>query len=96
MASLPQDRGKRIKPSSKKRPAARGPAEPDRDSPDLVILTPEGCRRLIGIGEKALPPLMHRGLPYVAIGNSYRYPRAAVIEWIVEEAKKPKEKPPRY
>ena len=66
----------------------------DRDSPDRPILTPEGCRRLIGIGEKALPLLMQRGLPYVASGNSYRYPRAAVLEWFSDESKRPKEMHP--
>lgn len=62
----------------------------DPHSPDLPILTPEGCRRLIGIGERALPTLMNRGLPYVQVGNSYRYPRATVLDWFYEQAKMPK------
>jgi hypothetical protein len=73
MATLSEDPGKRGKVAKKRAQTKPALDQGDRDSPDRPILTPEGCRRLIGIGEKALPLLMQRGLPYVALGNSYRY-----------------------
>lgn len=75
---------------ARKAKQAEVPPTNDLHSPDLAILTPEGCRRLIGIGEKALPVLMARGLPFVQVGNSYRYPRATVLEWFYDESRKPK------
>ncbi len=64
------------------------------DQPDNDILTPEGCRTLLHVGEKALTQLQGRGLPYVAISNSYRFVRTEVITWMAEESRKRRDQPP--
>jgi hypothetical protein len=64
-----------------------------KDSPDRDILTPRGCQALLTIGEKALAIFVKQGIPYVETSNSYRFPRAAVLEWMIEESKKPKKGP---
>src|SRR5688500_2399591 len=69
----------------------------DKDSPHQEILTPEGCRALLHIGEKALcqfhkddPPI-----PHVETSNSYRYPRSDVLKWLSERARLAKPRPSR-
>lgn len=59
-----------------------------KNSPDRDILTPEGCRNLLQIGEKALPQLIGKGLPAVPIGNSYRFVRTRVIEWMASDGER--------
>lgn len=59
-----------------------------KNSPDRDILTPEGCRNLLQIGEKALPQLIGKGLPAVPVGNSYRFVRSRVIEWMAGDGEK--------
>lgn len=72
--------------------ATRTPAEYATDtyknSPDRDILTPEGCRHLLCVGEKAIPALIEKGLPAVPIGNSYRFVRARIIEWMATDGEK--------
>jgi hypothetical protein len=56
-----------------------------RNSPDRDILTPEGCRNLLQVGDKALGKLISAGLPAVPTSNSYRFPRAEVLRWMANE-----------
>ena len=72
---------------------AKEPNANGKDSPNREILTPRGCQALLAVGEKALTLLMKQGLPYIETRNSYRYPRAAVIDWAVQESRKPKTTP---
>ena len=60
----------------------------DVNSPDRDILTPQGCQTYLQIGEKALLQLrkMSPPIPYIEISNSYRYPREAVLRWVVQRA----------
>ena len=55
------------------------------NSPDRDILTPDGCRILLQVGEKALVKLMEQGLPRIPASNSYRFVRNQVIEWMAIE-----------
>lgn len=63
-----------------------------RNSPERDILTPEGCRTLLNIGEKALNAFMdlEEHIPYVTTSNSYRFPRTEVLTWFADQARKPK------
>lgn len=66
-----------------------------RNSPDREILTPAGVRNLLQIGEKALSSLMTRGLPKKLTGNSYRFSRKAVLEWMANDDEGEGESPRR-
>ena len=56
------------------------------NSPEREILTPEGCRYLLQIGDKQLRSLVREGLPCIRASNSYRFVRRAVIDWLHERS----------
>lgn len=68
--------------------AAEYATETYKNSPERDILTPEGCRNLLVVGEKALPQLIDKGLPAVPVGNSYRFVRTRVIEWMASDGER--------
>lgn len=74
---------------------AKEPNANGKDSPEREILTPRGCQALFAVGERALTLLMKQGLPYIETSNSQLPipPRHTVIEWAVQESRKPKTKP---
>jgi hypothetical protein len=63
-----------------------------KDSPDREVPTPRGCLALLAIGDRALASLIDKGLPHIETSNSYRFPKAAVLEWLIEQSKAPKER----
>lgn len=57
------------------------------DSPERDVLTPAGCKSLLGCGDKELKRLVERQedpLPCRWVGNSRRFARVRVLQWLAE------------